>query len=124
MLYNKVLDKINSKDKAAYVSIRDQTYARALVYYKNPNRFFHDLDIVHDELYGFDCRVVEIMQDKLQIHIIIIGNFGDYAHFCDVFVSSDNEIIKDISVDGVIPYEEIKALLNEYIDLSKPYVVL
>ncbi len=106
-------------------SLRHQTYARALILYKNPNRYFYDIDILTDELYGFQCRVVEIVQGNIQIHLVVLGKFdNDYVHFFDIFVSDDNKVLEDESHDGYIPYDKVNMLIEKYIDLDLPYDIL
>jgi hypothetical protein len=102
---------------------REQIYARILSYANNPNRYFSDLDILHDELYNLRCFVFDIMQDKVKIHIILIGHFDEnFTHFCDIIVNNNDKIIST-EYDGKILWDEIKSICDKYIDYDKNFNV-
>lgn len=77
------------------LSVTQQIYARALLNYRNPNRFFYDLDIINDGLYQFKTFVVNIVQETKLIEVVFLGCSPTCTHFCDVFVSVDNKIIDE-----------------------------
>lgn len=100
-----------------------QIYARALLNYRNPNRFYYDLDIINDPLYKFRTVVINILQEQKNVEIVLLGCRLDHAHFCDVFVSIDNRLIDEVSVDSSISFDPIDQFINKHIDYNFPYVI-
>jgi hypothetical protein len=116
------LIKSEKKDTVA------QIYARALVHYRNPNRFFNDLDIINDSLYGLKTSVINIIQDSKLIEVILIGYSEKFTHFCDVFITEDNQIINQESWDGIsnlnYDFDNINKFIMTNLDQSKEFQVL
>ena len=102
-----------------------QIYARALVNYRNPNRFFNDLDIINDPLYGLKTNVINIIQDSKLIEVIVIGYSENFIHFCDVFISIDNQVINQESWDGIkdFDFDNINKFIMTNLDQSKEFQV-
>ena len=103
-----------------------QIYARALVNYRNPNRFFNDLDIINDPLYGLKTSVINIIQESKLIEVILIGYSEKFIHFCDVFITEDNQIINQESWDGTsnFNFDNVNKFIMTNLDQSKEFQVL
>jgi hypothetical protein len=114
----KCLIKSNKQDAIS------QIYARALVHYRNPNRFFYDLDIINDSLYGLKTSVINITQDAKLIEVIVIGYSEKFIHFCDVFISIDNQVINQESWDGIKDFDDINKFIMTNLDQTKEFQVL
>jgi hypothetical protein len=109
-----VSSPIFENDKDIY--LREQIYARIISYTHNPNRYYSDLNILHDELYNFRCFVFDISQDDVKIHIVLIGYFNEkFTHFCNVIIR-DN---KNYEYEQIINWDEIKNILNMHLDYNK-----
>ncbi len=109
-----VSSKAYEDDKNYYD--REQIYARILLYANSPNRFFYDLDILHDELYKLKTFVFDILQGDIIIHIVVLGYFDEnFTHFCDVIIKKEDCIIT-FENDQSIPWAKIVEIFKEYLD--------
>ena len=102
-----------------------QIYARALVHYRNPNRFFNDLDIINDSLYGLKTSVINIIQESKLIEVILIGYSEKFIHFCDVFITEDNQVINQESWDGIndSDFDNVNKFIMTNLDQTKEFQI-